>query len=424
MNIRMKKIYYIIALLALSAACTACTSEDEPFATATADDEPHILDPIFPDRTNGNLATFANISRDANLSMKLTVTPADYTTVTWLIDGKEVESGTESDKELNIALKAGTYNLKILAETVNGKTATREGLVQVNPLPDDPWADTQAFERMVAPAAKARFYGNNLDKVTAVVVDGKVIDEVEFVGAETGDYLEYLVPNDMEEGDFRVVLRDAEGNEYGAGKVKVSKDALVISGAGRATADMPWTITGINLDKLVSLTIGNQTVSEFISRSPLEITLTCPQLADGEYVMSGIAENGKSVQFLTGDATATELTVIISTERTLWEGHHYVSWDKPDGDPNKTFNLIPMEAFAGIKAGAVLRIAYSVEPTAEYHQMQPATGWWSNLVEKIEFSEAGVYELALTQEMLDKIQAESGFLCVGHGYYVDLVTLK
>ncbi len=421
----MKKIYItLFALLALCIAFTACTGEDEPFATVTADDEPRILSPTFPDRTNGNLATFANINRDANLSMKLTVTPADYTKVTWLIDGKEVESGTDSDKRLNIALKAGTYNLKILAKTENGKTTTREGVVQVNPLSDDPWATTQAFERIVAPGAKARFYGRNLNKVTAVVLDGKVVNEVKFVEVKTGDYLEYSVPNDMEEGDFRVVLRDMEGNEYGADKVKVSKDVLVISGAERATANMQWTITGINLDKLVSLTIGNHTVSEFVSRSPVEIMLTCPQLSDGEYVMTGIAENGKPVQFLTGDVAATELTVVISTERTLWKGHHYVSWKKPDGDPNKTFNLIPMEVFAGIKAGAVLRIAYSVEPTAKYHLMQLATGWWSNLVEKIEFSEAGVYELTLTQEMLDKIQKEAGFLCVGHGYYVDLVTLK
>ena len=66
----------------------------------TENDDPHILAPVFPDRTNGQLATFANISRDANLSIALTVTPKDYTTVTWFIDGQEVESGTDSDNVL------------------------------------------------------------------------------------------------------------------------------------------------------------------------------------------------------------------------------------------------------------------------------------------------------------------------------------
>ena len=42
----------------------------------------------------------------------------------------------------------------------------------------------------------------------------------------------------------------------------------------------------------------------------------------------------------------------------------------------------------------------------------------------IEFSEDGVYELIITQEVIDKINAEAGFLCVGHGYYVDLVTVQ
>ena len=73
----MKKIYIaLFVLLAVGSTFTACT-EEEPFATVTENDDPHILAPVFPDRTNGQLATFANISRDANLSIALTVTPKD-----------------------------------------------------------------------------------------------------------------------------------------------------------------------------------------------------------------------------------------------------------------------------------------------------------------------------------------------------------
>lgn len=421
----MKNIYIILsAMLALSSIFTACTSDEDPFATVTADDEPRILDPTFPDRTNGSLATFANINRDANLSIKLTVTPADYTTVTWFIDGKEVESGTESDKELNISLKAGTYNLKMAVATVNGKSTYREGIVQVNPLPDDPWATKVAFERIVAPGVKARFYGDNLDKVAGIVIGDGSATEVMYVESEEGNYIEYSVPEDMAEGDFRAVFLDAEGNEYGADMVKVTKSSLITAGAARATSNTAWTISGINLDAVASLTIGNQTVSDFISRSSTEITLTCPELADGEYSMTGMDKNGGSVLFFNDNATVTEQMVTISTERTLWSGHHYVSWDMPDGDPNKSFNLISKDVFADMKVGSTLRVAYSIESSAEYHQMQLATGWWTGLADKIEFSEGGVYELVLTREMLDMIQAQDGFLCVGHGYYVDLVTLK
>lgn len=132
----MKTIYFILlAVLVASFTFTACNNED-PFSTATAGDYPRILDPVFPDRVNGELPVIANISRDANLTMELTVTPADYTTISWQIDGTEVQTGTM----LDISLKAGTYNFKVTVSTEAGKSTYREGIVQINPLPDDPWA--------------------------------------------------------------------------------------------------------------------------------------------------------------------------------------------------------------------------------------------------------------------------------------------
>ena len=86
----MKKIYLILlSFMTLCVIFTSCSAED-PFSTATSDDNPRILDPIFPDRSNGQLATFATISRTDTLNMKLTVTPADYTTVTYSIDRSNV----------------------------------------------------------------------------------------------------------------------------------------------------------------------------------------------------------------------------------------------------------------------------------------------------------------------------------------------
>ena len=355
------------------------------------------------------MATFANISRDANLSIALTVTPKDYTTITWFIDGQEVESGTDSDKEINRSLKAGTYNLKIEVETVKGKKTSREGLVVVNPLADDPQSKEVAFERIVSPGKTARLYGSNLQNVTAILLGGNTITNPTYVESEDGNYLEYIVPTGVSEGDYRIVLQDAAGNEYGADMVKVTNASLVISGANRATANVDWTISGINLENIASLTIGGQTVSQFSNQSSTEVTLTCPDLSDGSYTLTGKTRSGEAVQFLNDNATTTEQTVTVSTEITLWSGHHYV---------------ISVDVFAGITAGSTLKVVYSIEPTAEYHQMQLATGWWTGLADKIEFTENGEYTLVLTQEILNKIQTEDGFLCTGHGYYVDLVTVK
>lgn len=418
----MKKIYHILLImLAMSFVLIACT-EETPFSTATENDDPRILDPLFPDRVNGELPVVSNISRDANFSMTLTVTPADYTTVTWFIDGEEIQTG----KEIDLALKAGTYHLKVTATTSIGKSTYREGLIQVNPLADDPWATEIGFERIITTGAKAQLYGNNLDKVNSIVIGGKTATDIAYTENGENSYIEYTVPEGLADGTYRIILVDNGGNEYGGNKVTVTSDALITAGSERTTANSEWVMTGINLNQIESFTFGGQTVSSFIRQSETEIAFTCPSLEDGEYTLTGRTTSGKEVMFYTTAGNITEQTVVVSSERVLWEGHHYVSWDLPDDNPNKTFNLIGKDVFASIKAGAVLSIYYSVNSADEYHQLRTTTGWWNDLpgTAVIEFQEDGVKQVQLTQEVLDKIQTEDGFLCIGHGYYVDRISVQ
>lgn len=405
----------------MSFGLIACT-EETPFSTATENDDPRILDPLFPDRVNGELPVVSNISRDANFSMTLTVTPADYTTVTWFIDGEEIQTG----KEIDLALKAGTYHLKVTATTSIGKSTYREGLIQVNPLADDPWATEIGFERIITTGAKAQLYGNNLDKVNSIVIGGKTATDIAYTENGENSYIEYTVPEGLADGTYRVILVDNGGNEYGGNKVTVTSDALITAGSERTTANSEWVMTGINLNQIESFTFGGQTVSSFIRQSETEIAFTCPSLEDGEYTLTGRTTSGKEVMFYTTAGNITEQTVVVSSERVLWEGHHYVSWDLPDDNPNKTFNLIGKDVFASIKAGAVLSIYYSVNSADEYHQLRTTTGWWNDLpgTAVIEFQEDGVKQVQLTQEVLDKIQTEDGFLCIGHGYYVDRISVQ
>ncbi|WP_278677431.1 hypothetical protein [Phocaeicola coprocola] len=418
----MKKIYHILLImLAMSFGLIACT-EETPFSTATENDDPRILDPLFPDQVNGELPVVSNISRDANFSMTLTVTPADYTTVTWFIDGEEIQTG----KEIDLALKAGTYHLKVTATTSIGKSTYREGLIQVNPLADDPWATEIGFERIITTGAKAQLYGNNLDKVNSIVIGGKTATDIAHTENGENSYIEYTVPEGLADGTYRIILVDNGGNEYGGNKVTVTSDALITAGSERTTANSEWVMTGINLNQIESFTFGGQTVSSFIRQSETEIAFTCPSLEDGEYTLTGRTTSGKEVMFYTTAGNITEQTVVVSSERVLWEGHHYVSWDLPDDNPNKTFNLIGKDVFASIKAGAVLSIYYSVNSADEYHQLRTTTGWWNDLpgTAVIEFQEDGVKQIQLTQEVLDKIQTEDGFLCIGHGYYVDRISVQ
>ena len=404
--------------LALAVTAFAACTEKETFSTASGDDYPRIIDPVFPDWTDGVKPVVANISRDADFSMTLTVTPADYCTVRWYLDGEIVGEG----KEIELGLMAGTYDFKVEVSTEAGYSTSREGLVQVNPLEGDPWADKISFERITAPGAAAVLYGNNLEKVSRIVIGSHTVTELTLI--EGG--LRYTVPADLEDGTYRIILVDTEGNEFGGDLLTVSSDVLITSGAGRTGAGKEWVMTGINMNKIASLTIGNRKVTEFTSQTATEIVLTCPELEVGEYILTGTASDGSAVMFYSESGNTTETTVILSSLTVLWEGHHYVSWDLPDDNPNKKFDLIEKDVFATIKAGSVLSIHYSLEPDAEYHQIRTTTAWWNDLpgTAQTDLTADGVFTVTLIQEALDLIQAEDGFICVGHGYYVDMVTVE
>lgn len=202
----MKAIYKSLILLpALAAAMTAC-SNDEPFSVAGENDEPHILDPTFPDRVNGQLPVVANINRDANFKMSLTVTPSQSTEVVWFIDGEQVATGTTID----IPLLAGSYQMKVTATTTAGKSTYREGLINVATLEGDPWATTVSFERIIAPGCMAALYGDNLQKVKSMRIGNAEVPTVTYNDADGS--LSYMVPASLENGTSRLVLIDADGD--------------------------------------------------------------------------------------------------------------------------------------------------------------------------------------------------------------------
>ena len=404
--------------LALAVTAFAACTEKETFSTASGDDYPRIIDPVFPDWTDGVKPVVANISRDADFSMTLTVTPADYCSIVWYLDGDIVAEGNTIDMNL----MAGTYDFKVTVSTEAGYTTFREGIVQVNPLEGDPWANKISFERITAPGAAAVLYGNNLEKVSRIVIGSHTVTELTLI--EGG--LSYTVPAEVKDGTYRLILVDASGNEFGGDLLTVTSEPMVTSGADRISKNKDWTMTGVNMDKIASITLGSRTVSEFKTQTATEIVLTCPELEVGEYILTGTASDGSAVMFYSESGNTTETTVTLSSSTVLWEGHHYVSWDLPDDNPNKKFDLIEKDVFATIKAGSVLSIHYSLEPDAEYHQIRTTTTWWNDLpgTAQTDLTADGVFTVTLTQEALDMIQTQDGFICVGHGYYVDMVTVE
>lgn len=111
--------------LAGTSTLSSCSSDDEPYFTVSEDDNPRIL--------NTDLAD-SKIHRKTNYKMEIKVTPAHYTTVTWLLDGTKIAEGNTIDQPLPL----GDHELKIVATTTKNKTTSRTLKVTVTPAADDP----------------------------------------------------------------------------------------------------------------------------------------------------------------------------------------------------------------------------------------------------------------------------------------------
>lgn len=332
-----KNIKTILAILTVGfglTVTTACSSEENPFFTIDENDAPRILNTDIPEGSNGEPGTIMSIDRTQNFTFEAIVTPINYTIVTWYINGTQVAEG----KTIDINLLAGEYELKIVATTTMGLETSRTTKLIVRAIEGDPVPGNKQKERLVKPGTQVTLHGDNMEKVTTVIIGDREIK----CTYNTKGYLEYTIPSDLAEGVYQLKLADSERMIYGGGTITISLDP--------------------------------------------------------DYTIE---------------------------ETVLWEGHHYVSWEKADGDPNKTFSATQAE-FTKLPAGAIISVYYSIEESAEYHQLQLMSAWWTLLPghEKIEFSEGGIYEYTITDEAIALCTKEDGFLIGGHGFYVDKVIVK
>lgn len=195
--------------LAGTSTLSSCSSDDEPYFTASEDDNPRIL--------NTDLAD-SKINRKTNYKLEIKVTPVHYTTVTWLLDGTKIAEGTTIDQPLPL----GDHELKIVATTTKNKTTSRTLKVTVIPAADDPALGTNASELWVAPGAETTIHNcKNLGTVTKVMVGGK---EVAFEVLEEGTALKLTTPTGLENGDYDITLVDGSGVQFPCGKIKVTTE--------------------------------------------------------------------------------------------------------------------------------------------------------------------------------------------------------
>ena len=406
---------YLIALMMLAVAVfsfSSCSSDDEPFITASEDDYPRILDPYFPDWVNGAPGEFKNFTRDINLTQKVVVTPVEYTTVTWYLNDEQVAVGDSID----MPLLAGTYVLKIVARTTKGLETSRTGMVIVRPCAGDPVPGDLLFDRLVVPGTVATLHGDNMDKVTQVIING--IPAAATYHAD-GDYVTYTVPASLADGNYPLTVADATGFIYGGGNITVSS-APIVSGSsfsGKAGAEV--TIEGQNLDKMASITIGGKTAA-IVSKTATALTFTVPDLNTGDYEMTATDASGNAVKFINGAEFVEKANFNVTSETVLWEGAWQVTWGTP-------FNALQSTMPSLVHAGNTVRVYVSGNG-----QGTMTTAWWNNILTGKGDPERGdimisgdmVLEYLLTDYSMELMNSQDGVLVVGDGYTVLKVTVE
>lgn len=196
--------------LAGTATLSSCSSDDDPFFTVSEDDNPRILNTDLADK---------KLDRKTKLNLEIKVTPVHYTTVTWLLDGKQIAEGTTFDQTLPL----GDHELKIVATTTKNKTTSRTLKVTVIPAADDPALGTNASELWVAPGETTtiRNCKNLVDHVQKVLIAGK---EAAFEVLDEGKALKVTAPSGLANGDYDITLVDGSGVQFPCGTIKVTTE--------------------------------------------------------------------------------------------------------------------------------------------------------------------------------------------------------
>ncbi|MBQ5540646.1 MAG: hypothetical protein IIU03_10475, partial [Bacteroidales bacterium] len=189
--------------LGIAAGLMSCSSDEDPFFTASPSDSPRILNTDIPQGKNGVAEKFSTIDRTQNFTYELIVTPVEGATIEWFVDDEKVAEGLTIDTPLEI----GIHTIKVVVTTSGGETS-RTFSVTVQPLATDPVLVNKAKERLVKPGVESVLHGTNLENVVKILIGETA---AECVYNEDG-YLSYTVPAGMAEGVYKLYVVDKDGS--------------------------------------------------------------------------------------------------------------------------------------------------------------------------------------------------------------------
>ena len=393
---------------------TACENQ-APFDTQTADDAPLILKPYNESGTGSFTYLLAN--PDTPLLDSVTVTPSNYTTVNWYLDGELIYTGFR----IEMCFPVGKYALTIEAVTTAGKRTERTGSVTVNPYDNDPSSPYPAAGRHCVPNVEMTIDGQNLTKVKNVLftrdIFGKNIAYAVAPSDKNDTQLKFTLP-EGQDGDYFLRFEDNEGNIYGADHISIHNGAVVLAGYKEFVPGSEWTLTGVNLQDVASVKVDEVTVTT-LAATASSVTLTAPDVEVGEHKLSMTNKDGSAVMFITDEGTVTEVTTIVSAETTIWEGSCVINW----GDSKVELTAAMM---ADVPVGVTIYVYFNV-PEAEYHALRITDDWWSHdLLPQVDgmADQPNPYTFVYTDEDKAAVEQTGKALVTGFGLEITKVSYK
>ena len=406
----------ILLLIAMAAATilTGCQPE-APFDTQSPNDAPIILTPY--NESGTGTFTYDLLNPNTPLYDSVTVTPSAYTTINWYLDQQLVYTGVKID----MCFPAGTYALTIEAVTQAGLRTERTGTVTVHPYDYDPYSAAPAAGRHLAPGVETQIDGQNLSKAKAVIIANDVFGS-EVVHTITPTYqedgfLKFILPQ-TEDGSYFLLLQDAEGKIYGADNIDVHNGAVALAGFQEMPAGNTWVITGVNLQKVAKVQVGDIEITE-LQVTETSVTLTAPAVEVGEYTLAMYNEDGSAVLFITNEGAVEQVMTLVPSETTIWTGPVTIDWNA---------DLVKVDAgvMAAVPVGATIFVYFEV-PAAEYHAMRVTTPWWDvDLLPQVDGMEnqPNPYSFTYTAEGKEAVDRTGAMSVVGFGLTVTKITFK
>lgn len=431
------------------AATTACSSDKDPFFTATENDAPRILNTDIPEGAGGEPAVIKTIMRTENFTFEVMVTPVHYTTVTWFIDDVQVAEGLTID----VPVLAGEHLVKIVATTTKGLSTSRTCKLVVQPAEGDPALANDAKSRWLTIGTTKTIECLNTTSVTRAFIGTQEAGNVSFANGK----LTFDVPT-MPEGEYTVVIEDASGTRYGCGLFTVSSEAYVDPGIKETVlwegnVDINWGDANVNIsaDEMAAVPVGATIRLEYelIEAEYHVLRITTPWWGDNpeDQIVAQFdltAETPNPFEFTYTEANKAivderggmlivgfgyKLTKVVivegvaPAETTLWEGGVDINW----GDANVN---VSAEDMAAVPVGAKMHLYYEMID-AEYHALRITTPWWGDNPEDQVVAQFDItaetpnpYTFTYTEANKAIVDERGGMLIVGFGYKLTKVTFE